>query len=182
MNLTKLSGVSAETLNIYLKGKGILENQGQAFIDAGKKYGINEVYLMAHTLLETGNGTSTLAKGIEYNGKIVYNMYGIGAIDSNPIGNGAKTAYEKGWFTPYDAIVGGAAFIDNSYLSGNNYTNTVQNTLYEMRWNPEFMATKGTASHQYASDIGWAYKQVNTMYEVYKIQPFTIYLEIPKFK
>jgi uncharacterized protein YjdB/beta-N-acetylglucosaminidase len=182
MDLTKLSGVSVETLNKYLVGKGILANQGQAFIDAGKKYGINEVYLMAHTLLETGKGTSTLAKGVEYNGKTVYNMYGVGALDSCPDECGAKTAYEKGWFTPYDAIVGGAAFIDDGYLGGNNGYKVVQNTLYEMRWNPQVMATLGLASHQYATDIGWASKQVQVMYDVYKIQPYTIFLEIPVYK
>jgi beta-N-acetylglucosaminidase/uncharacterized protein YjdB len=182
MNLTKTSGVSKETLNKYLVGKGILEGQGQAFIDAGIKYGINEVYLMAHTLLETGNGTSTLAKGVEYQGKKVYNMYGVGALDQCPEECGAKTAFEKGWFTPYDAIVGGAFFIDNGYLGGNNYYDVVQNTIYEMRWNPEVMATLGSAGHQYATDIGWAYKQVSTMYEVYKIQPYTLILEIPKYK
>jgi uncharacterized protein YjdB/beta-N-acetylglucosaminidase len=182
MDLTKNSGVSKEALNQYLVGKGILADQGKAFIDAGYKYGINEVYLMAHTLLETGHGTSDLAKGVTYNGRTVYNMYGIGAVDSCPLECGAKTAYEKGWFTPYDAIVGGAAFIDEGYLSGNNDFKVVQNTLYEMRWNPEVMATKGIARHQYASDMGWASKQVNTMYEVYKIQPYTIFLEIPVYK
>jgi beta-N-acetylglucosaminidase len=182
MDLTKTSGVSKEALNQYLLGKGILAGQGQAFIDAGNKYRINEVYLMAHTLLETGHGTSTLAKGITYNGRTVYNMYGVGAYDHCPDECGAKTAYEKGWFTPYDAIVGGAAYIDDGYTNGNNTYKIVQNTIYEMRWNPEVMATKGFAGHQYATDIGWAYKQVNTMYEVYKIQPYTIFLEIPKYK
>jgi beta-N-acetylglucosaminidase/uncharacterized protein YjdB len=182
MDLTKTSGVSKEALNQYLVGKGILAGQGQAFIDAGNKYGINEVYLMAHTLLETGNGTSTLAKGVGYNGKTVYNMYGVGAYDQCPVDCGAKTAYEKGWFTPYDAIVGGAAFIDDGYTNGNNSYKVVQNTIYEMRWNPEVMATKGFAGHQYATDIGWAYKQVNTMYEVYKIQPYNVFLEIPVYK
>jgi beta-N-acetylglucosaminidase/uncharacterized protein YjdB len=182
MDLTKTSGVSTQALNQYLVGKGILAGQGKAFIDAGYKYGINEVYLMAHTLLETGHGTSTLAKGVTYNGRTVYNMYGVGAFDHCPDECGAKTAYEKGWFTPYDAIVGGAAYIDDGYTNGNNTYKIVQNTIYEMRWNPEVMATKGFAGHQYATDIGWAYKQVNTMYEVYKIQPYTIFLEIPKYK
>ncbi|WP_052427419.1 SH3 domain-containing protein [Neobacillus niacini] len=182
MDLTKTSGVSKEALNQFLVGKGILVGQGQAFIDAGNKYGINEVYLMAHTLLETGQGTSTLAKGITYNGRTVYNMYGVGAFDQCPDECGAKTAYEKGWFTPYDAIVGGAAYIDDGYTNGNNGYKVVQNTIYEMRWNPEVMATKRFAGHQYATDIGWAFKQVNTMYEVYKIQPYTVYLEIPKYK
>lgn len=182
MNLSKSSDVSVGTLNTFLTGKGILANQGQAFIDAGKKYGINEVYLMAHTLLETGNGTSTLAKGVEHNGKIVYNMYGVGAYDSCPLQCGVQRAYDEGWFTPYDAIVGGAAFISDKYLGGNNPYKVVQNTIYEMRWNPEVMSTRLAAGNQYATDIGWASKQVNTMYEVYKIQPYTIFLEIPLYK
>ncbi|WP_078544824.1 glucosaminidase domain-containing protein [Litchfieldia alkalitelluris] len=182
MNLTKPSDVSVETLNKYLAGKDKLANQGQAFIDAGNKYGINDVYLLAHTLLETGHGKSTLAKGVTYNGRTVYNMYGIGAYDSCPVECGAKTAYEKGWFTPYDAIVGGAEFISDEYLGGNNYHKTVQNTLYEMRWNPESMSVRSAASHQYATDIGWAYKQVNVMYEIYEMEPFTLYLEIPTYK
>ena len=182
MDLTKISGVSLEALNKFLVGKGILEGQGQAFIDAGNKYGINEVYLMAHTLLETGHGKSTLAKGVEYMGKTVYNMYGVGAYDDCPDECGAKTAYEKGWFTPYAAIVGGAAFIEDGYLNGNNDYKVVQNTIYEMRWNPQVMAANGRAGHQYATDIGWASKQVATMYEVYKIQPYTIYFELPVYK
>ncbi|WP_066058001.1 glucosaminidase domain-containing protein [Robertmurraya korlensis] len=182
MNLSKPSDVSVGTLNTFLTGKGILANQGQAFIDAGNKYGMNEVYLMAHTLLETGNGTSTLARGVDYNGKTVYNMYGVGAYDDCPLECGVQRAYDEGWFTPYAAIVGGAAFISDKYLGGNNRYKIVQNTIYEMRWNPELMSTKLEVGNQYATDIGWAYKQVNTMYEVYKIQPYTIYLEIPTYK
>lgn len=182
MDLTKPTEVSSETLNQYLLGKGILANQGKAFIEAGKKHGINEVYLMAHTLLETGHGTSTLAKGVLYNGRTVYNMYGIGAYDNCAVECGAKRAYDEQWFTPYDAIVGGAAFISNKYLGGNNPYNIVQNTLYEMRWNPQVMANRGVAGNQYATDIGWATKQVAIMYGVYRIQQYSINLEIPIYK
>jgi len=182
MDLTKSSEVPVSILNQYLEGKGILEGQGQAFIDAGKKYGINEVYLMAHTLLETGNGTSTLAKGIEYNGKKVYNMFGIGAYDDCPDECGAEAAYDNGWTTPYKAILGGAAFIENGYIGGKNSYNIVQNTIYKMRWNPELMNNKSFAGHQYATDIGWASKQVKVMSEVYNLRPFILHLEIPVYK
>ncbi|WP_052353841.1 glucosaminidase domain-containing protein [Neobacillus jeddahensis] len=182
MDLTKTTGVSKDTLNKYLTGKGVLEGHGQDFIDAGKKYGVNEVYLMAHALLETGNGTSTLAKGMSYNGKTYYNMYGIYAFDSCPNDCGTQKAIDEGWDSIRTAIIEGAAFISNGYLDGTNSYNVVQNTLYEMRWNPEVMATKGFAGHQYATDIGWAAKQVTTMYEVYKIQPYTIILDIPVYK
>lgn len=187
MDLTKSSQVPVSILNQYLKGKGILEGQGQAFVDAGKKYGINEVYLMAHTLLETGNGKSTLAKGIEYKGKTVYNMYGIGAYDSCPEDCGAEAAYKNGWDTPYKAILGGAAFIENGYIGGNNSYNLVQNTIYKMRWNPEKMDTedpvtgKKSAGHQYATDIGWASKQVKVMSDVYNLRPYILHLEIPVY-
>ena len=41
-----------------LKGKGILAGKGDAFIKAGLTNKINEVYLISHALLETGNGKS----------------------------------------------------------------------------------------------------------------------------
>ncbi|WP_428909673.1 glucosaminidase domain-containing protein [Niallia sp. Krafla_26] len=212
MSLTKTSDVQAGTLNQYLNGKGILSGRGQSFIEAAKKHNVNEVYLMSHALLETGNGRSDLANGIlvelnkdgqpvvlkDSNGgvltledvggtepkgaKAVYNMYGIEAYDRNPDELGALAAYRNGWFTPEAAIVGGAAFIGEKYIGGKNPYKIVQNTIYEMRWNPELMSTKKVAGNQYATDIQWAYKQVNHMYEVYKIQPYTLYLELPKYK
>src|SRR5699024_878768 len=114
--------------------------------------------------------------GVEYNGETVYNMYGIGANDSCPVKCGAKKAYEEGWTTPEKAIIGGAAFI------GNNYIKAGQNTLYKMRWNPDAMEKYGYATHQYATDIGWASKQITTMYNLYQsIGSYKLYLDIPKY-
>ena len=165
---------------------------------------------MSHALLETGNGRSDLASGIlvkEENGKPivlkdsngevltrsdvdtipegarpVYNIYGIGAVDKNPNELGAITAWENRWFSVDEAIVGGAAFIGTRYLKGQNPYKIVQNTLYEMRWNPEVMASRGGAGNQYATDIQWATKQVRHMYNLYEIQPYTVHLEIPVYK
>ena len=161
LDLSRPSGASVSDLNKFLKGKGILEGMGQAFLDAGKIHGVNEVYLLSHALLETGNGNSTLAKGVKVAGKTVYNMFGIGAVDSNPLGGGSQRAYAEGWFTPTASIIGGARFI------GNNYVKSGQNTLYKMRWNPEAMVLLGRSNHQYATDIGWAYKQVNIIGNLY---------------
>ena len=178
LDLSKPSGATADTLNKLLKGKGILEGMGQAFIDAANKHGINDIYLVSHALLETGNGTSDLATGkIKRNGKSIYNMYGIGAYDSCPLKCGADRAAQEGWYSPEDAIIGGAAFI------GNDYIKSGQNTLYKIRWNPQSMVRYGYASHQYASDIGWAAKQVNTMYDLYKLlDQFVLRLEVPQYK
>ncbi|WP_084797819.1 SH3 domain-containing protein [Neobacillus mesonae] len=160
-----------------LSGKGILQGLAATFITAGEKYGINEMYLIAHALLETSNGRSELANGVQVNGKKVYNMYGIGAYDADAINSGAQFAYNSGWFTPEDAIIGGAQFIANGYI------NAGQDTLYKMRWNPRAAAANGRATHQYATDIGWAAKQVKQMYNLYSlIDSYKLVLEIPQYK
>ena len=177
LDLSKPSGVSANVLNKFLANKGVLAGHGQTFIDAGKAQGINDLYLVAHAILETGNGTSELATGVMYNGKKVYNMFGIGAYDSNPIEGGAKFAYENGWFTVEAAIKGGAAFIGNSYIKAG------QNTLYKMRWNPAAMEKYGYATKQYATDIGWASKQIITLYNLYQeVGNYVLYLDVPVYK
>ncbi|MEM5010531.1 SH3 domain-containing protein [Niallia taxi] len=160
-----------------LAGKGILSGKASSFITAANAYGINEVYLISHALLETGNGTSTLAKGVTVNGKTVYNMYGIGAYDGSAISSGAQYAYNAGWFTPEAAIIGGAKFIAQGYI------NAGQDTLYKMRWNPGAAESTGKATHQYATDIGWASKQVTQIYNLYSLlDSYILKLEIPKYK
>jgi len=160
-----------------LAGKGALEGHGATFVTAAKKYNINEIYLISHALLETGNGKSALAQGVEIYGVTVYNMYGIGATDDDPIINGAKFAYQNGWFTPEEAIIGGAEYIARRYIHAG------QDTLYKMRWNPAGAVAFGKAVHQYATDIGWAAKQVYRIFSLYELlETYEIILEIPKFK
>jgi mannosyl-glycoprotein endo-beta-N-acetylglucosaminidase len=175
LKLSQPAGLNANEINDkVLKGKGVLDGEGQAFIDAANKYGINEVYLISHSLLETGNGTSTLAKGVEYNGKTVYNMYGYGAYDSCPLECGVKKAYELGWFTPEEAIIGGAQYISSGYIYNSTFK---QDTLYKMRWNPV------QTWHQYATDIGWAHKQVGNIYSLYQLlDDYTLYYDVSVYQ
>ncbi|WP_254844000.1 N-acetylglucosaminidase [Virgibacillus dokdonensis] len=178
LSLSRSANLNESEVNDkVLKGKGVLENKAQFFLDGAKLYGINEVYLIAHALLETGNGTSELARGVTHNGKTVYNMYGIGAKDSCPVECGKRYAYEAGWFTPELAIKGGAQFV------GKEYIDIGQDTLYKMRWNPIFAEKNGYASHQYATDIGWAYKQTYRMYSIYGLlNQYTLNFDIPIYK
>ncbi len=177
--LSQHANTNVNELNAsVLLGKGILAGRGAAFINAAKQHNVNEVYLMAHAFLETGNGTSALAKGQLYNGKMVYNMFGIGAYDSCPNTCGAQKAFEQGWFTPEAAIIGGAKFISETYI----YSKYNQDTIYKMRWNPEFAAKNGYATHQYATDIGWAAKQAVTIENIYKkLNSYTLKFDIPKY-
>ncbi|WP_179234182.1 SH3 domain-containing protein [Heyndrickxia coagulans] len=178
LKLTSTANLNATEVNQkILAGKGILAGKASAFLTAAKQNGINEIYLIAHALLETGNGTSQLANGVKYNGKTVYNMYGTGANDGNAVQNGARYAYQHGWTTPEAAIIGGAKFISSNYLGAG------QDTLYKMRWNPDVAATYGYASHQYATDIGWAYKQVDEIYNLYNLlNNYNITLEVPSYQ
>ncbi|MFP7334685.1 SH3 domain-containing protein, partial [Shouchella clausii] len=173
LNLSSSAGLSAEAINSQLlSDKGILQGQGQAFINASKLYGVNEIYLISHALLETGNGKSQLATGVQVNGKTVYNMYGIGAYDGNAVSAGAQYAYNQGWFTPEDAIIGGARFVSNNYFARG------QNTLYKMRWNP---ANPGT--YQYATDVGWAVKQTHHMSNLYSlVDDYEMTFDVPVYK
>lgn len=170
LKLSQPSGLNENEVNMkVLNGKGILAGKAGSFIAASQTYHINEVYLISHALLETGNGTSNLAKGILVSSvagkpvtpKVVYNMFGIGAYDSAPDKYGSETAYTQGWFTPEAAIIGGAKFISEGYINNPYYR---QDTLYKMRWNPS-----SPGGHQYATDIGWAYKQVTNISNIYSL-------------
>ncbi|MCQ2010432.1 SH3 domain-containing protein [Sporolactobacillus sp. STSJ-5] len=183
LNLSTTTSVNADEINNnILNGKGILAGKAATFIQAASDQHINEIYLIAHALLETGNGTSQLAtgqlQGTGTDGQLhtVYNMFGIGATDDNPNQAGADFAARQGWFTPEAAILGGAQFIAQSYINSAAYH---QDTLYKMRWNP---ANTQTASHQYATDIGWAVKQARIMNYYYgKLSGYTLRFELPKY-
>lgn len=182
VRLDEPTGVSSEQVDQILSGKGILDGHGNTFVEAAKKHQVNDAYLIAHSLLETGGGTSPLANGIEVGKneadelelvtdtnrerlsaiKMTYNMYGIGAADSCPEECGAIRAYESGWFHPEEAIINGAKFVSEQYI----YNEFSQNTLYKMKWNPAMKDRNEWK--QYATDIGWAEKQTETIEAFYQ--------------
>lgn len=174
LDLSKPNNVSEETLNNYLADKGVMKGMGAAFIEAAKEYNVSEVYLVAHACLESGNGTSQLATGVEVNGTTVYNLFGIGAYDANPVGNGSQRAYSQGWTSVEAAIKGGAKWISENYV---NSLDGRQNTLYKMLWNPENPGT-----HQYATDIGWAVKQAVSIEKIFSsFTDATLSFDVPVY-
>ena len=183
MNLSQSVNYSSIELNRSLPRSGVLKNTGAAFVKASKQNKVNEMYLIAHAKLETGNGTSLLASGklevgVDQKGtprlvtnknrkslkaiRNVYNMFGIGAFDNNANEAGAIRAYQEGWFSVNEAIVGGAKWIGNGYI----YNEFNQNTLYKMRWNPQM--NNGYFWKQYATDARWAEKQALILQGIYK--------------
>ncbi|MEB6202330.1 glucosaminidase domain-containing protein [Mammaliicoccus fleurettii] len=181
LDLNKSQNISPSKLNELLRGKGILENQGNAFSQASKAVGINEIYLISHALLETGNGTSQLANGgnIDKNGKVdlnsktkYYNMFGVGAIDKNALYGGIKYAQQAGWNTPEKAIFGGAQFIANNYIKAG------QNTLYKMRFNPQKPGV-----HQYATGVDFSKSNAKRISDFYQqIQTDGQFYDVDQYK
>ena len=171
LDLSNVSRVDKRMLDVYLSNRGILKGRGEIFRGAAATYGINAAYLAIHACLESGNGTSELSCGTEYNGRTVYNLFGIGAYDADPINGGKKYAYEMGWFDVDSAIYGGAKWISE------NYINAGQNTLYEMRWNPSKPGT-----HQYATDVAWAAKQAQALQAFMEVYPINeLVFDVPAY-
>ncbi|PGS52631.1 SH3 domain-containing protein [Bacillus sp. AFS041924] len=83
IDLRTPSPVTAVQINNYITNnvksgaKSILTGQGQLFVDAGKKYGVNALYLAAHAIHESGYGTSQISLG-------KYNLFGFGSYDATP--------------------------------------------------------------------------------------------------
>lgn len=84
IDLRTKSSVTAAQINNYISKyvkltgkKSILSGKGQAFIDAGNKYGVNSLYLAAHAIHESAYGTSLLSVGKN-------NLFGFGAYDATP--------------------------------------------------------------------------------------------------
>ena len=144
---------------------GVFAGKGQAIVDAAKAANINEMYLMAHIMTETAWGTSDQARGKHFDAGDAtiklgsqyytkwcpegryYNFIGWGAYDSNP-----DTAYDfsryYGWSSIEFALMGAAEKVAENYIFNG------QETVYEMRWNPDAASIGRT--HQYCTDINWA--------------------------
>lgn len=191
--LTESANIDVNEINrkVLNSNAGTLRNTAKDFARAGRDFGLNEIYLIAHALHETGNGNSTLARGVpvDRNGNVtrnsrdqiantsstvatVYNMYGVAASDGVALEAGARHAYNQEWFTPAEAVYGGAEFIANRFV------NRGQDTLYKMKWNPD-----GTGPGHYATHVSWAIIQTNRMANIFsEIDTFTHRFEVPSFR
>lgn len=115
VDLRTQSSVTAKQINDYiaayvnLKGKkSVLTGQGQLFIDAGKQYGVNALYLAAHAIHESGYGTSAISLGKS-------NLFGFGSYDA--------TAYIASY--KFSSVKENIAYIaremKTTYLNPNNW-------------------------------------------------------------
>lgn len=84
MNVGKPSGLSLEQFNKVLGNQrkdtdNVFKDNAEYFYYAEKQYGINGIFLASVAIHESGFGTSTISKNKK-------NLFGYGAVDSNPYG------------------------------------------------------------------------------------------------
>ncbi len=193
------------TYNYYIKnacenkGRGpsysVLYGKGKVVLAAAKKEGIDPMYFVSQTFLESAYGTSSLARGnritrvalpsyARSGGKFitkkipksatVYNLYGIKAYDSDPKTGATSHAYYKGWTTVDKAIYGAAKFIRENYFEAK----PSQNTIFKFRFNPSNL------NHQYATDPWYSEKiaqRILLFSRCYSTKALYIY-DYPKFR
>ena len=158
LKINKFREIDVKGLNSYLNslkvdsGKtNIYYNQGQAFVNAAKKYNIDPIYLVAHTLHETGFGMSNLAQGYEVvlsdDGKaqtyVLLDDKGNAILDSK--GNEIKYVQLRSSETPVDAKVVrvhnlfGIGAVDSAPTAGGT------TTAYNNGWTSMSAAIDGSA-------------------------------------
>ncbi|ELC8442150.1 glucosaminidase domain-containing protein [Clostridium perfringens] len=138
---------TADQINTYISNNAAynskLRNTGKYFIEAQDKYGVNALTMLGIAINESAWGTSYYARNKN-------NLFGIGAVDSNPddafyfesveqcINEFAKYQMSRGYADPYNWSYNGAA-----------------------------LGNKGFGANiQYASDPFWGEKAASNFYKV----------------
>lgn len=127
-------------------------------LDGSKSLRLNAYFMAARAALESGHGTSKLAKGTVTGYEGYYNFYGIGAIDADPLVGGASYAQKRNWNSVKKSIVEGANWVNDQYVQRGQYT------PYFFR----FFPLSGRTEHIYMSDISAPKSDAGNLYKQYK--------------
>lgn len=116
-------GIEEITEGSFLEGDSIAE----ALVQAGKDADIDPYFIASRLIQEQGRDGTTMSKGYEYEGTIVYNPFNINATGDGReeiLKNAAQYAYEQGWNTLEKGLLGGVSYVKEDYIDKG------QNTLY----------------------------------------------------
>ncbi len=166
-DLSSSSGTREEinkmTKGTFLEGESITN----AIMQAANQYSVSPFHIISRIIQEQGSDGSGVMNGYEYNvnGEIikVYNLFNIN-VSGNDYEqgclNGAEYAYQRGWFSIEESILGGTEFLRTNYL------NAGQTTLYFQKF--DIIETNGYYSNQYMQNIRGANDEGNIIYNEYK--------------
>ena len=154
-------GIKSLTEDSFLEGDSIAE----ALVQAGRNANVDAYFITARLIQEQGRKGTTLSRGYEYNGTVVYNPFNIQATGNSSeeiLQNAAKYAYEQGWDTLEKALIGGVNFVRNGYIDAG------QNTLYLQKF--DVVNQGGTLySHQYMQNLLAPESEASNMKEIYEV-------------
>ncbi|PRO66989.1 S-layer homology domain-containing protein [Alkalicoccus urumqiensis] len=149
MGVKTQSSYTAEDLNRYIEANAPsgrnskLLGEGEAFIEAQNRFGINALFILGAAIHESGWGTSQIAQDKN-------NLFGLRATDDNPYGNADE------FNSVQDAV-----FYFADYYIRRGYTNIDHPT----RYTGAFLGNKGAGFNvKYASDMFWGQKIAGHMY------------------
>jgi hypothetical protein len=131
-DVVSVSGYAAWMIDEALGATTPLPRLGSAFLEAERRYGLNARYFVAHALLESGWGTSDIAR-------LKRNLFGYNAFDRNP------WKHASSFRTYEDGVMSVAKRIRTSYLTPGGRFFYRFTTLRAMNM-------------YYASDVRWADK------------------------
>ncbi len=143
---------------------------------AASKSGVN-AYVLASTIIqEQGTNGSTLGKGSTYKDKTVYNYFNYGASGTTKddiLKNGKSYAYNQGWFTPTESIVGGATKYGSGYIS------IGQDTYFYKNYN---VLNPDRIWHQYAQNVSDSLSSSRNLQKTYaELKDIVITFRIPVY-
>lgn len=142
-------GVETMLKNTFMTGyadKEETKTYVDAFMDAANEFNVSPYLLVSRVIQEVGANGSTIVSGTVSGYEGYYNFYNIKATGERDkiIANGLNYAKEQGWDSQYKAIIGGARFIAQDYIS------VGQDTLYLQKWD---LIVPRPGRHQYMQNI-----------------------------
>lgn len=119
-----LEGVQTSVKNTFLNNsvtyydeeqkQNVTRTYSDIIMEVAEKTNISPFHIKAKIVQEVGAQGSSSVSGTYPGYENYYNFFNYGAHDTgDPIANGLSFAKEKGWNTPYKAILGGAELIRN---------------------------------------------------------------------
>ena len=155
-----VEGIKSLTEGSFLEGDEIAE----ALLQAGKNANLDAYFVTSRLIQEQGRSGTTLSRGYEYNGTIVYNPFNVNATGNSSaeiLQNAAQYAYEQGWDSLEKALIGGIDFVKNGYI------NVGQNTLYLQKFD---VVAQGTSLyvHQYMQNLLAPQSEASNMKKIYE--------------
>lgn len=155
-----VEGIESLTKDSFLEGESI----AQALIQAGKNANVDPYFITSRLIQEQGRSGTVLSRGYEYNGIIVYNPFNIRATGNSSeeiLQNAAQYAYEQGWDSLEEALIGGVDFVKVGYID------VGQNTLYLQKF--DVVNQDGELyTHQYMQNLLAPESEANNMKSIYE--------------